>query len=580
MSRRTLRFCGPRARALALTALAGAGMAGCVVGPSYRTPNRAAAAPPAFAETTAATASTPPPGRWWRLYDDPNLDRLVGRALVRNTDLRQAEANLLEARAVLEEVSANRLPATALSTSASYGRSSNGGGLGVPSFGSVSGGTTTGGGAGGGSSTGSGGTGSGGTGTGGTTSSGGGTGTGGTTSSGGGTAAGASGSRSTGHVGWTFNGAFDAAYEVDLFGRIRRAVQAARADTEAYAAARDLVRVDTAAETARAYASACTYADQADVARRSLGIVAGQYDTTVRQRRLGAVSDFEVANARTLVEQTRAPIAAFEAQRRASLYALAVLTGDNPEAVDPAAAACRKPPRLIDPIPVGDGAGLIRRRPDVREAERQLAAASARIGVATADLYPTVSLGGAIATAGNTGGDLVSRGGVSFGFGPLVSWNFPNLVAAHARIREADAATQSAYAAFDGVVLASLRNVEQTLATYGGELDRRAALQAARDAAGEAYRLSQVRLANGAISQLDLFVIEQTLVNADASLASSEAALVNDQVSVFKALGGGWDDPAPVPLPPLPSKANEHAATAKTEHAAPPAEASAPRADG
>ena len=543
---RAPRSAGP----LAALALAGAGLAGCVVGPSYRTPDRAATAPPAFAETTAATASAAPPGRWWRLYQDPDLDRLVARALQRNTDLRQAEANLLEARAVLEEVAANRLPATALSTSASYGRSANGGGLGVPSFGSVSGGTT--GGSGGGGSGGSGGTG-----TGGTTSSGGGTGTGGTTSSGGGTASGASGSRSTGHVGWTFNGAFDAAYEVDLFGRIRRAVQAARADTEAYAAARDLVRVDTAAETARAYASACTYADQADVARRSLGIVAGQYDTTVRQRRLGAVSDFEVANARTLVEQTRAPIAAFEAQRRASLYALAVLTGDNPEAVDPAAAACRKPPKLIDPIPVGDGAGLIRRRPDVREAERQLAAASARIGVATADLYPTVSLGGVIATAGNSGGDLVSRGGVSFGFGPLISWNFPNLVAAHARIREADAATQSAYAAFDGVVLASLRNVEQTLATYGGELDRRAALQAARDQAGEAYRLSQVRLQNGAISQLDLFVIEQTLVNADAALASSEAALVNDQVSVFKALGGGWDHPAPVPLPPLPSKANE-----------------------
>ena len=535
--------------------LAAFALAGCIVGPAYRTPDRVSTAPAAFAETSDKTASAEPPGRWWRLYDDPNLDRLVDKALVHNTDLRQAEANLAEARAALEEVRANRLPATALSTSASYGRSSNGGGSSVPSFGSVSGGTT-------GSSGGGGGGGSSGTGTGGTTTSGGGTGsgtgTGGTTSSGGGTAT--STSAGAAHTGWTYDGAFDAAYEVDLFGRIRRGIQAARADSEAYAAARDLVRVDTAAETARSYAEACAYADEADVARRSLAIVSGQYDATVRQRRFGSVSDFEVANARTLVEQTRAPIAAYEAQRRGSLYALAVLTGDNPERVDAAAAACRKPPKLIDPIPVGSGAGLIRRRPDVRQAERNLAAASARIGVAVADLYPTVSLGGVISTAGNNGGELISRGGVSYGIGPLISWNFPNLEAAHARIREAQYTTQAQFAAFDGAVLAALQNAETTLATYGGELDRRTALKAARDSAAEAFRLEQVRLANGAVSQVDLFVIEQTLVNAESALASSDAALVNDQVSVFKALGGGWDDPAPIPLPPLPSKANEKAA--------------------
>ncbi len=546
------------ARRLLPAAAAALALGGCVVGPAYRTPDRVTTWPAAFAETTAAVAAQPPPGRWWRLYNDPNLDRLVDKALVRNTDLRVAAANLAEARAVLDEVRSNRLPATALSTSASYGRSANGGGLTVPSFGAVSGGTTGGSGGGGSGS-------SSGTGTGGTTSTGGsgsgsGTGTGGTTSSGGGSATSATSGSGAGRSGWTYSGAFDAAYEVDLFGRIRRAIQAARADTEAYAAALDLVRVDTAAETARAYAQACTYAQEADVQRRSLDIVSGQYDATVRQRALGSVSDFEVANARTLVEQTRAPIAAYEASRRASLYVLAVLTGDRPEEVDAAAAACRKAPRLIDPIPVGDGAALIRRRPDVREAERQLAAASARIGVATADLYPTVSLGGAISTIGNNGGDLVSRSGVSFGFGPLISWNFPNLTAARARIREAEATTQASYANFDGVVLSSLQNVETTLATYGGELDRRQALQAARDNAQRAFDIEGVRLQSGAVSQLDLFVIEQTLVNTEAALAASDAALVNDQVSVFKALGGGWDNAAPVPLPPLPSKANEKAA--------------------
>lgn len=538
--------------ALAVLLVAGP-LAGCVVGPNYRTPDRTTTAPAAFAESSPSTASAPPPGRWWRLYDDPNLDRLVDRALLRNTDLRRAEADLAEARAVLQEVATNRLPATALSTSASYGRSANGGGLAVPSFGSVSGGTT------GGSGGGSGGSGSGsgsGTGTGGTTTSGGGTGTGtgtgGTTSSGG--SATSSGSQSTGRTGWTYNAAFDAAYEVDLFGRIRRAIQAARADTEALAAARDLVRVDTAAETARAYAQACTYGDQADVARRSLQVVTDSYEVTVRQRDLGASSDFEVANARTLVEQTRAPIPQLEAQRRGALYALAVLTGDEPERVDAAAAACRKAPKLVDPIPTGDGAALIRRRPDVREAERRLAAASARIGVSTADLFPTVSLGGAISTVGNNGHDLISRSGVSFGIGPLISWNFPNLTAARARVRQSEFATQSAFAGFDGAVLAALQNAEQTLATYGGELDRERALKAARDQASEAYRLGNVRLQAGSISFVDLLTIQRTLITAEADLAASDAALVNDQVSVFKALGGGWDDQPVAPFPPLPKK--------------------------
>ena len=202
----------------------------------------------------------------------------MDKALVHNTDLRVAEANLAEARAALEEVRANRLPATAFGASASYGRSSNGGGLTVPSYGSVSGGTSGAGGGGSGSTSG--------TGTGGTTASGGGTGTGGTTSSGGGTTT-TNGFSSTGHSQWTYNAAFDAAYEVDLFGRIRRAIQAARADTQAYAEARDLVRVDTAAETARAYAQACTYALQSDVQRRSLTIVSGQYDAVVTPARAG-----------------------------------------------------------------------------------------------------------------------------------------------------------------------------------------------------------------------------------------------------------------------------------------------------
>ena len=534
-------------RRLPLLNLAAAALvAGCTVGPRYRSPSVAPLTPAGFAESSAATAAAPPPGRWWRLYDDPNIDPLVQQALAANTDLRQAAANLAEARGALEEARAGLFPSTGTAAAASYGRSAVVGGAAATaasstaSTGSASsaGGATSGGGGSeaGGASAGGGGPTTGGTQTGGGVSSGG----------------GGSGLRSQ----WIYSAALDASYEVDLFGRIRRGVQAARADVETQAAAVDLARTSVAAETTRAYVDACTYAEQADVARRNLDLVTQSYELTVRQRDLGSVSDYEVSNARALVEQTRATLPTFEGERRAALYSLAVLTGRPPEEVSPAAAACRKPPKLTQPIPVGDGAGLLRRRPDVRQAERALAAAVDRIGVATADLYPTVLLGGGISSAGAPEVGFGSTAGTAFSLGPLISWTFPNLIAAHARIREAGALADVQLAAFDGTVLAALQDTEQSLATYGAELDRHAALQAARDQAATAFRLANLRAQAGSISGIDLITVERTLVGAEADLAASDAALATDQINVFKALGGGWEDAPPIRHAPLPTKTN------------------------
>ena len=345
--------------------------------------------------------------------------------------------------------------------------------------------------------------------------------------------------------GWTFSPAFDVSYEVDLFGRVSRAIEAAGADTQAQAAAMDAVRVSVVAETARAYAEACADAQSLAVVRRSVDVVGQTLDITIRRRDAGAVPDFDVARARALVEQTRASAPSFEGRRRAALFELAVLTGRPPEEISPAADACKTPPRIATPIPVGDGAALLSRRPDVRQAERSLAASTARVGVATASLYPTVTLGGSISSVAPSLGRIGSPSTVAYGIGPLISWNFPNVAVARARIAQAEARSAKALATFDGAVLNALKETEQALALYGAELDRHAALTAARDQNAEAARLADIRYQAGASSFLDLLDAQRSLVDAEQALANSDELLVSDQITVFKALGGGWEGASP-----------------------------------
>ena len=200
---------------------------------------------------------------------------------------------------------------------------------------------------------------------------------------------------------------------------------------------------------------------------------------------------------------------------------------------------CDTPPRLTTPIPVGDGAALLKRRPDIRRAERNLAASTARIGVAVGDLYPKISLG---LNLGSTGyvGDFLKKQTDSYTLGPLISWEFPNVGAARAKIAAAKATTAADYARFDGVVLTALREVESALTVYARDLDRESDLKTAR--AGAATALSDaVHLQQaGRQGYLPVLIAEQTLALSDASLAAQELKLAQDQVDLFLALGGGW----------------------------------------
>ena len=244
-----------------------------------------------------------------------------------------------------------------------------------------------------------------------------------------------------------FAGSFVAAYQVDLFGRVRRTIEAAAANADAAQAAEDAVRVTVAAETASAYANICGYGRQIAVAHNSLDVVQKTYVLFVVQRNAGAIGDFDLERQGVLLEQARAVIPPLEGQRRAALFTLAALIGKTPAEVPSQAAACVNPPTLVQPLPVGDGAALLRRRPDVRQAERQLASKTASIVDATADLYPTVTLSGSVGSAASTVGGLFAGPAVAYGIGsnasgvpPLISWSFPNTLVARAHIQEAGAA--------------------------------------------------------------------------------------------------------------------------------------------
>ncbi len=420
-----MKCAAPRSIRRATAALAAVALAGCLVGPNYR--------PPALPTGTEAQlvsldakleTSTPAPDAWWQLYDDERLDALVDEAFSANRDLRAADANFATARAVLEAVHAARYPSTEAIAGAVYGRD--------PVTEEIL----------------------------------------------------ELGGRRPQTI-WLFEDVFQAAYEVDLFGRIHRGIEEARASAESVAATRDGVRIVVAAETTRAYAQICALGEQLDVARHSLEIVTREAEITEHRFSAGGNSEFEIERAQALVAEVRATIPELEGLRRATLFELAALLGRTPASAPRGLESCVTPPRLSALIPVGDGRTLISRRPDVRQAERRLAAATAQIGVATADLYPTIRLSAFYGGAALEVPQLVHNDALIWGLGPSISWGVPNQLGARARVREAKGSQAAALASFDSVVLTALKETEQALSSYSAALDNRQALV---DAQGRIHR--------------------------------------------------------------------------------------------
>ena len=339
---------------------------------------------------------------------------------------------------------------------------------------------------------------------------------------------------------WSVDAGLSVAYEVDLAGRVRRSIEASRGDADAAQAAADAVRVAVVAETTRAYADAASAAERIAVAERTLTLLEQTATLTAKRFEAGRTSRLDVSRVLALRNQQRATIPPLHAQRDAALFRLAFLTGRVPADLPPAVGLRAATLRLEHPIPVGDGRVLLARRPDVREAERKLAAETARVGVATAELYPRISLGGSVGSTGTGLGDLFGGGPLRWLVGPLVSWAFPNMEGGRARIAQAQASTKAALATFDGTVLRALQETETALSAYAHSLERQQALRDASEQARIAARISRAQLREGRVDFLVVLDSERTLADAEADLAQADAQVAETQIALFRALGGGW----------------------------------------
>ncbi len=477
MSRRQVR--------IALFALgAGLCLTACkTVGPRYAGPpassvvNAPEAAAPFVGADNPAFSREIAPGDWWRLYRDPRLDTLIDRAFAANTDLRSAEANLERSQALLRQAKVARQPSVAANLTPGFAQ------LSAESY--LYGGVIA-------------------------------------------------------PLG-LIDAGVSVAYEVDLFGRIHRAIQAEAADDEAVRAAYDLAKINVAAQVTSAYAQVCGAGEELTAARRSLALQQQSGGLTQRLVRAGRGTALDVTRSIAQISQFQADIPSLESQQRNALFRLAVLTGRPPADFPRDLEGCATAPRLVTPLPVGDGAALLKRRPDIRQAERALAAQTARIGVATADLYPSISFG---VTAGTTGAftDALTRATDRYGVGPNITWQLnPN--AARARIAQAKAQLKGGVAHFDGVVLNALRETESALNVYTHDLERNAALTTTRNQAVQAVGQAQSLFKGGKIDFLAFLDAQRSLASTQSALALSDSQLSADQVAIFLALGGGWEAP-------------------------------------
>ena len=331
----------------------------------------------------------------------------------------------------------------------------------------------------------------------------------------------------------------DVAYEVDLFGRVSRSIEASRSDVGAASADVDAVRVGIVAETARAYADVVSSAERIGVAQRIVELLDRSLALTEQRYKVGLATGLDTARIAALRDQRQAQVPLFQAERQAALFRLAMLTGRTPRELPPQVAERTTSLRLEQPVPVGSGAALLARRPDVRAAERRLAASTARIGVATADLYPRITLGGSVGSNGPGVGNVFGANPLTWLIGPLINWTV-NRSAARARVAGAQADSQAALATFDGTVLQALNETETALSNYQRSLQRRDALRAARDQAEAAAHITRERQLEGDISSLELLDAERTAADAEADLAEADARIAASQIDLFKALGGGW----------------------------------------
>ena len=339
----------------------------------------------------------------------------------------------------------------------------------------------------------------------------------------------------------TAQAGFDGLWELDLFGRVRRNVEAARGDLGASVATLRDAKVSIIAEVARDYFILRGLQDQLGLTERNADNQFSSLKLTRTRLQAGRGNELDTARAEAQWQTTLASIPSLQATIATTMYRLSVLTGRQPNALSERLATPGPMPELPAMNSIGSPEQLLRRRPDVRVAERQLAAATARIGVATGDLFPKVTFVGDVGYAGPTIGVLGDSPTRLYSFGPSITWAAFDLGRVRARIGSARALTDAALAAYEGAVLGALEDTEGSLITYGRAQSRRESLRIAAAASDKAADLARRRFEGGLIDFLEVLDAERTALSAELLLSQSRTDAATSLIAVYKALGAGWD---------------------------------------
>lgn len=486
----------PPLRAAALAAI----VAGCTVGPNYVRPD--VAVPPGFAEAPPANAgaTSTDPGKWWTQFDDPILTALIERAVAGNLDLATARSRIAGARAQEREARAARLPT--FNGSAGFDRidfSKNAG------FSSLA------------------------------------------KSIGGGGASGASGGMSPGQgialpgsgiSTWSIG--VDASWEVDLFGGVRRGIEGARARTEAAQWNVRDVQVSVAAEVASDYLMLRSLQRQIAVQQDELKRQQNTLRLITARREVGLVAELPQRQQQLELRNVAARLPQLQARVRDEIHAIGVLTGDGADGLDatltPPATLPDRPPALPSGLP----SDLLRRRPDIRVAERQLAAASADIGVATADLYPKFNLMGMAELISTNLATLIARASLQATENSAITLPLFDGGKRRGVIAERKAAADEALIAYKKAVVVAVEDVEDALADYSAEDRRNAELRRGVADAERATQLARATYDTGLSDFQPVLDAQGSVLSNRTALAQSDALLLTDLARLYKALGGGW----------------------------------------
>lgn len=488
-----------RMESLAALCVLGLGLVmqpGCTVGPDYRLP--VTAVPEAWkgvgtAETSDASVTTSQPAKladWWKHFSDPVLTSLVQQAIQSNLDLKQAIARVRQARAARGIVAGDYWPQ--VNANADYRRSGSG----------SSGGTVVG------------------------------SSQGGLTSVSGGGAV----ERDL------FETGLDASWEIDIFGGVRRNVEAANADI--VASVEDLrdVLVSLVAEVGNNYVSLRGIQEQIAIAKKNLKAQEHTAEITGKRYEAGFVSALDVANANAQVSTTRSQIPVLESAERATIYTISVLLGRDPTALTEMLSSQGPIPPIPPEVPVGLPSDLLRRRPDIRRAEAQIHAATARIGVATADLFPKFYLTGSFGFSSSDLATFLNWGNRLYSIGPSVTWPVFTAGKIHSNIEVQKALEEQTLLTYRSTILTALKDVETALVAYAKEQQHRNDLEDAVTNNRKAVDLATELYVAGKTDFLNVLVTQNALYATENDLAVSTSNLANDLISLYKALGGGWEE--------------------------------------